>query len=672
MENIRNVAVIGHRTCGKTILCDAMLFNGNATSRIGSIDGASTISDYTEEEKSRQISISASALHCKWDNAFLFLIDTPGSADFFGEVISALRVCDNAVLVVDGLSGVEVGTAKLWKLLENEGIPALIFVNKLDKENADFYKIVANLVEVFGKKCIPIQFPVGKEKDFSGVVNLLTGKGLDSAPDDVKEKVESYREKLVEAAAETDDSLIEKYLEGATLTKEEVSQGLKKGILSKNVVPILCGSAEKNIGIGDLLDTIATVGPSPADFVDVKDSKHKIVKPETGAPFSALIFKNVTDPFVGQLTYFRVYSGTLNSDSEVLNSTKGHKERFGRLYILQGKEQEDVQKLIPGCIGAVTKLKNTGIGDTFCSPSEKFVFEGIEFPKPVMAFAVHPRAKGDEEKVSNGLNKLAEEDPTLRVVRNVETKELVIEGNGDIHLEVVIERLKNKFDVDVDLSIPKVAYKETVKAKSEGHYKHKKQSGGRGQYAEVFLRLEPKGRGEGCEFVNEIKGGVIPTNFIPSVEKGVNSALLEGVLARYPVVDVKVTVFFGSFHTVDSSDIAFRIAAAKAFSDGMGKASPVLLEPIMNVSVTVSSEYMGDVTGDLNSRRGRILGMEPTGTLQVIKAQAPIAEMFKYSRDLRSMTGGRGTFEMEFSHYEEVPANIGQKIIEAAKKEREE
>ena len=673
VKNIRTIGLFGHSKSGKTILADAMLFGAKATTRIGSIESGSTTSDYTEEEKNRQISITTGCVHFDWKDRHVFMLDTPGYMDFIGEVISAIRVVDGGIMVVDGVSGIEVGTVKSMKMLETENKPTMIFINKLDKEHSEFYTTVDSIIEMFGSKCVPVQFPIGRQKDLSGVVNIVTNVGVDGAPADVMEKVSEYKEKIAEAVAESDDTLLEKYLESGELTDEEISGGLLKGILSGAVVPILCGSAEKNIGVTELMDTIVNVFPSPEDLGEVRGVKgDKSLSPAKDGPTAALVFKNVADPYVGQLTIFRVFSGTVTGDSEWLNSTKGHKERFGKVSTIQGKEHQEVDGLIPGCIGTVTKLKDTGVGDTICSPGNEVTLEGMEFPKPVMAFAVQPKSRSDASKVMDGLHKLEVEDPTFRAIRNIETQQTIIEGMGDIHLDIMTERLKNKYDVNVDLSTPKVAYKETITASAEGDFRHKKQTGGAGQFAHVFLRVAPKGRGEGYEFVNEVKGGVIPTNFIPSVDKGIHQALHKGILAGCPVVDVRATVYYGKDHPVDSSDIAFQIASSKAFQICMEKAKPVLIEPIMNVAITVPAEHMGDINGDMSSRRGRISGMDADGNLQIIKAQVPMAELHKYASELRSMTGGRGTFTMEFSHYEEVPANEEQKIVEAYKRERQE
>jgi len=671
-KNVRNIAIVGHGSCGKTVLSDAILFNAKATTRIGDIEAGSTISDYTDDEHDRKNSIYTSIMNCDWSSKKLFLMDTPGFADYFGEVISAVSVCDSAIVVIDAVAGIEVNTIKVWKMLQARKVPTMIFVTKLDRENTDFHKTAAQISEIMGSSCVPIQFPVGQADSFSGVVNMVSGKGMDRAPDEVKSELESAREKLVEAAAESDDELLEKYLEAGELTEEEFASGLSKGVLAGTLVPILCGSATKNLGVEELLDTAASLLPSPEERGEIKSADGKSSrKPSVDEPFSAFVFKTITDPFVGQLTYFKVCSGTIKSDSEILNATKNQRERIGHLYIVQGKEQHEISELVPGCIGALAKLKVTKFGDTLSDTANPIIFPPIEFPKPVVFMAVRAKSKGEDDKVGTGLGRLVDEDPTLNLNRNAETKEFVLEGAGDMQLEMVVQRLKSKFNVEVEMSTPRVAYRETIKGTGEGHEKHKKQSGGRGQYGEVYLRVEPN-PDSGFEFVDAIVGGVIPKNFIPAVEKGVVSAMEEGVVANYPVTNVKVTVYDGSFHTVDSSEIAFKIAGAKAFKDAMAQAKPILLEPIMKVAVTVPPEYMGEITGDLNSKRGRVLGMEPDGNLQVIKASIPQAETFRYASEIRSMTGGRGSFEMEFDRYEEVPANVAQKVIAEARKRREE
>lgn len=629
VEDTRTVAVVGHSSSGKTSVIEALLYKCGATSRLGKVEDGTSVCDCNPEEKERKVTIYAKPLHCTHNGKSIFLMDTPGYADFFGEVISTLRVVDSAILVVNGVSGIEVGTQRLWKKLNELGMPRLIFVNQLDKENADFSRVLENLRNTFGKQCIPLEDKTA----------------------------------LAESVAEADDKLLEKYLETGSLSEDEMNTGLKKAILDNKIVPVLKGSALKDEGIAELLNAIESYLPSPKDRYPQSDPN---------APYSAFVFKTVTDPFVGQITFFRVYSGIIKENSEIYNTTKGSKEKLAQLLLFIGKEQKPIPEAGPGDIVAVTKLKNTTVNDTFSSPQNPVKFEPIIFPKPSISFAVQPRTKGDEEKISTGLQRLAEEDHTFEVYRDKETKELVISGMGDLHLEIMLDKLKKKFGVEVDKSTPKVAYKETITTKGQAQYRHKKQTGGAGQFAEVWMRVEPLERGKGYEFVDEVVGGAIPQQFIVSCEKGVKTAMESGVLAGYPVVDVRVIVYDGKTHPVDSKDIAFQIAARQAFKEACKGAKPVLLEPIMNVEVYVPPEFMGDVTGDLNGKRGRVLGMEQVGDLQVIKAQVPIAEMARYSTDLRSITGGRGSFTMEFSHYEEVPARLAQEIIAKAQKEKKE
>lgn len=630
VEDTRTVAVVAHSGAGKTSLIEAILYKTGANSRLGRVDDGTSVCDYNPEEKERKVTIYTKPLHCSHNNKSIFLLDTPGYADFFGEVICTLRVVDSAILVVNGVSGIEVGTQRVWKKLNELNIPRMIFINQLDKENADFSRVVEILRNSFGKQCIPV----------------------------------NDKNMLVESVAETDDKLLEKYFESGSLSEEELIPALKKAVLDNKIVPILGGSAAQDKGVTELLSAIENYLPSPKDRYDKSDPT---------APYSAFVFKTVMDPFVGQVTFFRIYSGTIKSDSEVYNSNKGSKEKFAQLMLFMGKDQRPIPEAGPGDIVAVTKLKNTTVNDTFSPPQNPVKFDPIVFPKPSISFAVQPKTKGDEEKISTGLQKLAEEDHTFEVYRDRETKELVISGMGDLHLDVMLDKLKKKYGVDVDKSTPKVAYKETITAKGGSQYRHKKQSGGAGQFAEVWMKVEPLERGKGFEFVDEVVGGAIPQQFVLSCEKGVKTALDSGFLAGYPVVDIRAIVYDGKTHPVDSKDIAFQTAARKAFKESCQKAKPVLLEPIMNVEVYVSPEFMGDVTGDLNGKRGRVLGMDQMGDLQVIKAQVPIAEMARYSTDLRSITGGRGSFTMEFSHYEEVPARMAQDIIaKAAKAKKEE
>lgn len=656
VEDTRTVAIAAHSGAGKTSIIESLLHKCGGSSRLGRVDDGSSICDYNPEEKERRVTIYAKPVYCTHNGKSIFLMDTPGYADFFGEVISTLRVVDGAVLVVCGESGIQVGTQRVWKKLEESKSPCLIFINKLDKENADFTKVVNSIRNSFGKNCVPIQIPEGQGTGFKGIKDIISGGDGE------------YKSMLIETVAESDDKLLEKFLETGTLEENELKNALKKAILENKLIPILCGSAVKEIGTAELLSAIENYLPSPVE----KGVPGNAVNPELNAPYSAFVFKTVTDPFVGQVTFFRVYSGKIKSDSEVYNGTKALKEKLAQLLVFTGKDQKSTPEAGPGDIVAVTKLKITKVNDVFCDLAHQVKFDPIVFPKPSVSFAVQPKTKGDEEKISNGLHRLGEEDPTFEVLRDKETKELVISGMGDLHLDIMLDKLKKKFGVEVDKSMPKIAYKETVAAKGSAQYRHKKQSGGAGQFAEVWLKVEPLERGKGFEFVDEVVGGSIPQPFIVSCEKGIRKTLDTGFLAGYPVVDVRAIVYDGKTHPVDSKDIAFQVAARKAFKEACKGAKPVLLEPIMNVEVYVSPEFMGDITGDLNGKRGRIMGMEQLGDMQIIKAQIPIAELSRYSADLKSITGGRGSFTMEFSHYEEVPARLAQDIVAKAAKDKKE
>ena len=658
-EDTRTVAVVAHSSAGKTSLIESILYQTGANTRLGKVDDGTSICDYNPEEKERKVTIYAKPVNCKHNGKNIFLLDTPGYADFFGEVIGVLKVADSAVLLIDGVSGIQVGTQRCWKKLEESKMPRLIFINKLDKENSDFAKIVDSIRNLFGKQCVPLQAPEGQAGSFKGMVDLV---GSFSGGN------EEYRNMLIESVAESDDTLLEKYLETGSLTNEELLGALKKGIIENKIVPILGGAATKELGTRELLAAIENYLPSPVE----RGVSGCICQPDPGAPYAAFVFKALTDPFVGQVTFLRVYSGTIKGDSEIYNSTKGSKEKVTQLLLFMGKEQRAIKEAGPGDIVAIAKLKHTKVNDTISPANNKVAFDPIVFPKPSISFAVKPRSKGDEEKISNGLHRLADEDQTFEVTRDRETKELVISGMGDLHLEIMLDKLKKKFGVEVDKSAPKVAYKETINTQGGSKYRHKKQSGGAGQFAEVWLRVEPLPRGEGFEFVNEVVGGAIPQQFVASCEKGVKSAMDSGFLAGYPVIDIRAIVYDGKTHPVDSKDIAFQIAARNAFKESCQNAKPVLLEPIMNVEVCISPEFMGDVSGDLNSKRGRVMGMDQMGDMQVIKAKVPMAEMSRYSTDLRSITGGRGSFSMEFSHYEEVPARMAQEIIAKAAKKKEE
>jgi len=687
IEAIRNIGLVGHGTVGKTTLSEAILFSAGVTNRMGKIEDGSTKSDYSPSEISRGISINVSMLHCDWKGTKVNILDTPGYIDFTGEVREALRVVEGAVVVVNALSGVEVGTEKVWQYASDYGVSRIIFINMLGRENASFDSALESATERFGSSAIPLQIPSGEGIGFNSIVDLLkmklltysddSGRPVESdIPADLQPRAEELREKLIDAIAESDDALLEKYFEEGELSPEEIASGLRKCVIDGKIFPILCGDAAGNIGVDRLLDVACDCFPSPVDRGPVEgkrpESEEEVsLEPSEDAPLSALVFKTISEAHVGELSYFRVYSGVLRSGDDVLNPNKGITERIGQIYLLNGKERREVGQIKAGDMGALVKLKNTSTGDTLCDRREPVILEGIEFPRPVISIAVEPKAKGDEEKISTGLSKLHSEDPSFVFNVDSELKQTIVSGQGELHLEVIVEKLKEKFGVDVELAKPRIPYRETIKKAAEGHHKHKKQTGGHGQYGEVYLKLEPLERGQGFEFVDAITGGVIPSKFIPSVEKGVAEAMSQGVLAGYPVVDVRVTLYFGSFHSVDSSDLAFKIAGSMAFKKGFMEADPVLLEPIYDVEVVVPEEFMGDVIGDLSGRRGKIIGVESDGHFQRIKAQVPLAELHKYSTTLRSLTQGRGLYTMEFSRYEQVPHEIAEKIIEESKAESE-
>ena len=667
-ENIRNVVLLSHTGAGKTSLAEASLYNCGAITRLGRVDDGNTTSDYDPDEIRRQSSINLSVLPLEWKGSKVNIIDTPGYADFVAEVRAALRVADAAVIVICAASGVEVGTEQVWSYSDEVGLPRLIFVNKIDREHADFHKTVAQIQANFGRKCIPVQLPIGSQDSFAGAVDLLTRTS--SPPEG---EIESFSERLVEAVAETDDDLATKYLEGEELSEGELRGGLRAGVISGTIVPILVGTALDNKGISELLDAIGQYLPSPKDrgkiiARDPNTEQEVAIEPEEEGPLSAFVFKTSADPYVGKLNYFRVYSGTLRSDSTVWNASKGRAERIGQLYTIRGKAQEPTAQVSAGDIGAVAKLAETGTGDTLCTQARLLAFDPISFPIPSLSVAVHPKTKADVDKLGTALSRLGEEDPSLSVRREPDTGETILCGLGEAHLEVAVERMRRKLGVDADLELPKIPYKETITTTTRAEYKHKKQTGGHGQYGHVFLELEPLSRGTGYEFADRVVGGAVPKNYIPSVEKGVHEALHEGVVAGYPVVDVKVTVYDGSYHPVDSSDISFKIAGAHALRRGVSQGEPVLLEPIMSVRITVPDDFTGDVIGDLNGKRARILGMSPQNGANLVEAQVPLSEMLRYATELRSMTQARGSFVMGFSHYEEVPAHITQRIIAESKK----
>ncbi|MBL7125270.1 MAG: elongation factor G [Dehalococcoidales bacterium] len=674
LENIRNLVLLSHCGAGKTSASEAILFTAGAIARLGKVEEGTTTSDYDPDEIKRHISINLSMLPCQWKGAKINLIDTPGYSDFVGEVKAAIRVGEGAVIMVCAASGVEVGTEQVWSYCEEADLPRLIFINKMDRENADFYQTVEQLQSRFGSRCLPVQLPVGAQDSFQGIVDLLTMKSYigsqakeDELPSSLQTKADSFREKLVEAVAEVDDRLIEKYLEGEQLSLEELGNGLRQAVITGRIVPILAGSAIQNIGFTFLLDAIYNYLPSPKerDVIIVGDSAKQAerIEPSQDAPLAALVFKTSADPYVGKLTHFRVYTGAINSNSQVWNAARGGAERIGQLFVLRGKTQEPVSKLGAGDMGAVAKLGMASTGDTLCSQAQPMKLAPILFPQPAFSLAVHPKTKADLDKLGAALSRLSEEDPTLRVHRDTDTNETILSGIGESHLEVAAEKMLRKFGVGVKLETPRVPYKETITVPARAEYKHKKQTGGHGQYGHVLLELEPLPRGSGYEFVDKIVGGAIPRNYIPAVEKGVKEAIQEGVLARYPVIDIKARVYDGSFHPVDSSEICFKIAGAGALKKGLSEGQPILLEPIMNIKVTIPDDFTGDIIGDLNTKRARVQGMNPGGGINVIEAQVPLAEILRYAIDLKSITQGRGSYEVEFNHYEPVPPHVTQKII---------
>jgi len=673
LGSIRNLVLLSHNGAGKTSLSEAILFTTKAITRLGKVDDGTTTSDYDPAEIKHQISINLSVLPCQWQGTKVNLLDTPGYADFVAEVKAAVRVSEGAMIVVCAASGVEVGTEQVWAYSQEANLPRFIFVNKMDRENADFYRTVEEIQARFGSRCLPVHLPIGAHNDFQGIVDLMTMKSYTGSaakegeiPSPLQAQVESFREKLVEAAVEVDDALLEKYLGGEELSLEELTDGLRRAVGTGRIVPVLTGSALQNIGTSLLLDAICGYLPSPEerDVAVVGDSgQPATIEPGQDAPLAALVFKTSADPYVGKLTYFRVYHGAIDSNSQVWNATRGEAERIGQLFSLKGKTQEPVSQIKAGDIGAVAKLSLTGTGDTLCSRDKPVKIIPISFPEPAFSEAVYPKTKADLDKLGVALSRLTEEEPTLRVHRDSDTSETILSGLGETQLEVAAEKMLRKFGVGINLETPKVPYRETVTTSTKAEYKHKKQTGGHGQYGHVLLEVAPLPRGSGHEFADKVVGGRIPKNYIPAVEKGVNEAVHEGVLARYPVTDIKVTVYDGSYHPVDSSEICFKIAGAGALKKGLSQAQPILLEPIMNITVSVPEDYTGDIIGDLNTKRAQVQGMNPENGINVIEAQVPLAEVLRYAIDLKSITQGKGSFTVEFSHYQPAPPNTTQKII---------
>ena len=689
-EHLRNVALIGHGGAGKTSLAEAMLFSAGSTTRLGRVEEGNTLSDYHPDEIERQISINASLLFTDWKNNKINLIDTPGYMDFTGEVKAALRVADTALLVVKAVEGVEVGTEIVARYTEELANGMLVVVNKLDQENADFERAVTQCKETISHDIVPVQFPLKQGLGFDSIVDVVRMKVLKYAaggngkyteqdiPADVKERAQGLRQQLLELIAETDEKLLNKYLEEGGLSDEEVAQGLRKGIRERKVYPLLCASSTENVGVSALLDFIVEYAPSPLDMgvlhglVTGNPPKQLDIKQDPAAPPSLFIFKTVSESHVGELSYFRVCTGVVSPGLDLVNGKNGRGERLAQLFVMNGKERKEAAKLFAGDIGAVVKLKDTHTNDTLSDKTLSVVFAPIVFPEPVFHAAILAKAKGDEDKIATGLHALHQEDPTFMFRVEGELHQTIISGQGELHLGIFVKRLKQRYNVEVDLGEPKVPYRETIKGVvKDSEYKHKKQTGGHGQYGHVHLRLEPLKRGQGFEFLDEIVGGVVPGKFIPAVEKGVVESMKEGVLAGYPVVDVRVALHYGSYHDVDSSEMAFKIAGSMAFRKGFMEAKPILLEPICNIEVKVPEDAMGDVMGDISSRRGKIGGMEGVGHYQVIRAQVPAAELHKYATILRSKTGGRGVFKATISHYEEVPREVAEKIVAASEKNKE-
>jgi elongation factor G len=682
-QSLRNVAVVGHSGAGKTQLVSALLFDAGAVNRLGKVDDGTTVTDYDDEEIARKHTLSAALACLEWNKTKINLIDTPGMANFLSDARAGLRVADAALVIVDAVAGVEVSTEKVWAVAEELEVPRLVVLNRLDRERASLERSLESLRSLFGRTVVPIQLPLGEEKSFRGVVDLVAMKawtfGADGKPSEspIPAEMESTasagREALIEMVAEADDALMEKFFDAGTLTQEELLGGLKRGISAGRVCPVLCTSASANIGMQPLLDAVAAYVQSPAErgfkALNAAGEDARIEANES-APAAVFVWKTVADPFAGRITLFRVVAGTLRADSTIQNATKETTERLGHLLLLQGKTQTNVNEIRAGDLGAVAKLKETQTSDLLIEKPNGFTVRPIKFPDPVIAYAIEPKSRGDEEKISTALHRLQEEDPTISYNRDQQTKELLLSGQGQSHIEVTVAKLKRRFGVEVNLKLPRIPYRETITAATEAHGRHKKQTGGHGQFGDCKVKFEPLPRGSDFEFVDDIFGGSIPRQFIPAVEKGIQDARLRGFLAGYPMVDFRATVFDGSFHQVDSNELSFKMAGTLAFKDGMSRARPTLLEPIMDVEVQAPSDFAGDLMGDLNSRRGRIGGMDTRGASTIIRAKVPMSEMLTYEQHLTSATGGRGSYHMEFSHYEEVPAHLHGKIITAAKAER--
>ena len=681
-KRIRNVALVGHRGSGKTSVNEALLFSAGAVNRLGSVADGTTVSDSASDEKAREMSISAGLSSFRWNDRKINLIDTPGEPSFVADALAALRVVEGAVFVVNGVMGVEVTTSRLWERAADLGLARIVFVNMLDRERADFFRALDSLKDVFGPHVVATEIPIGAEHELEGVIDLIDMKAYryDGAerencqevdiPDELRAQAEEYREKLMDEVAEVSDSLMERYLEGEEISHDETVSALKTGVTDGHLFPVTCGAATRNLGINRLLDAFVDDLPSPAKR-GATDLDGVVLEPDESKHMVAFVFKTLADPYAGRVNLFRVYQGVLKHDSQVYNCRAHVKERIGQLLVPQGKETEQADEFGPGDIGAVAKLKETHAGDVLAAKDAEIPLSLPAMPRPVMAFAIEAKAKGDEEKMGQALRRLQEEDPTIDFHRDTQTGEQILAGITQIHVEVIVDRMKERFGAEVELHPPHVPYREAIKTSAKAHARYKKQTGGRGQFADCHIEIEPLPQGEGFEFVNAIKGGVIPGGFIPAVEKGVQEAMRAGTIAGFPVQDVRVTVFDGQHHSVDSSEMAFKIAGSMAFKDAMGNAQATLMEPIMTVLVTVPEEYVGDVIGDLNSRRGRPLGMEPKGAVTEIRAEVPMAELLEYAPDMRAITGGQGEYTMDLARYEEVPGHVAQQVVQRAQEEKE-
>jgi len=687
--SIRNVAVVGHGGCGKTSLVSAMLFDMGAVNRLGRVDEGSTVTDFDPDEVDRKISLQCALAYGEWKKSKVNLLDAPGYANFLSEARAALRVADAALVVVDAVSGVEVQTEKVWGYAADYDIPRLIVVNRMDRERASFLRALESLQRAFGRGVVPLAIPLGEEKGFVGIAELVAEKAdvyesdqsgkfkSVDVPAEVQEAARSWREKLVEMVAESNEDLMEAFFNDGTLAQADLVRGLRQAVMAGKVFPVLPASSLRNVGIHPLMDALVDLLPSPVDRGEVSGTdpvkKTEVTrKPAADAPLSAFVFKTIADPHAGRITLFRVYSGTMKSDSTVFNANRDVAERLGSLELLQGKTQTPIQEIQAGDIGAVAKLKETQTNDTLCDKAHPIVYPPVVFPEPATTFAIEPKTRGDEDKISAALHRLMEEDPVLRLSRDAQTHEMLLSGVGQLHVEVVVGKLRKRFKVEVNLRKPKIPYRETIKAAAEGHGRHKKQTGGHGQFGDCKIRMKPLPRGSDFKFVDDIFGGSIPKNFIPAVEKGIQDARLRGYIAGFPMVDFQVELFDGQYHDVDSSEMSFKIAGSLAYKDAVAKCRPTILEPVMKVEIAVPEEYAGAVMGDLSSRRGRPQGMEPRGSLQVIKAEVPLSEMLSYDAELTSMTGARGSYHMEMSHYDEVPGHLQEKIVAASRAERGE